>query len=429
MKPFLSNKVALAFSIVTVGLFAACLKDSGTQTIKLYTPILESMSSLKAKIKSEGPRPIKNPGKLFVLGNNVYVNEKGKGIHVIDNTNPSNPITKGFIVIPGNLDVAVKNNILYADCYSSLFAIDISNSNNVTVVNEIDDVFEDRRFIRGYTVPKGYAVVNWEVKDSTMQVELRDGQGYWSNNKYYSAQPVFWGPQFGGPVSNTSAGNTSTNGVAGSMSRFAFQNNYLYAVSNSRLHVIDVNSASNPYIANTASIGWNIETIYPFKDKLFIGSQTGMFIYSVTNPTTPTHLGSFSHARLCDPVVADDTHAYVTLHSSENVCVGTQNELNVLDINNITNPTLLKRINLTKPNGLGKQNNVLLVCDDNAGLRVFNATNKDNPTLVNTINLPGAYDVICLNGIALVTANDGLYQFDCSNVNNVRQLSKVAFSF
>lgn len=428
MKPFLKSKAAIALSIIAVGLFAACIKDSGTQTIKVYTPILESMSSLKAKIKSEGPRPIKNAGKLFVLGNNVYVNEMGKGIHVIDNTNPNSPVARGFIVIPGNLDVAVKNNILYADCYSNMFAIDISNTNKVTVVNELDDVFSDRRFIRGFTVPKGYALVDWQVKDSTVNLELRDGMGYWNNEKYFSAQAVSWGPQFGGnPTATAGAGNA--NGVAGSMSRFVFQNNYLYAVSNSNLSVLNVSNASNPTIVNTVGLGWNIETIFPFKDKLFIGSQTGMFIYSVSNPTVPTHLGSFSHARLCDPVIADDTHAYVTLHSSEDICVGTQNELNVLDITNITNPTLLKRINLTKPHGLGKHNNVLLVCDDNAGLRVFNASNKDNPVLINTINLPGAYDVICINGIALVTAKDGLYQFDYSNINNVRQLSKVVFQF
>lgn len=428
MKPFFKCNVQVIIGLIAVSLFTSCLKDTGKQTVKVYTPVLESYASLKAKIKSENPRAIRNAGKLFVLGNYVYVNEMGKGIHVIDNSNPNNPIAKNFIVIPGNLDVAVKNNILYADSYSYLFAIDISNPSNVRVVKEIDNIFNDRNFIRGFSVPQGFAVVDWVVKDSTIAIALRNGMGYWNNNNYFSSQPVFWGPQFGGTPTLTANGG-SNNGIAGSMSRFAFQNNYLYSVSNSTLSVLSVSNASNPTVVNNVSLGWNIETIYPFKDKLFIGSQTGMFIYDVSNATQPTYISSFAHARLCDPVIADDTHAYVTLHSSEDICVGTQNELNVLDISHLSSPTLLKRINLTKPHGLGKQNNVLLVCDDNSGLRVFNAANKDNPILVNTINLPGAYDVICLNGIALVTAKDGLYQFDYTNINNIRQLSKVAFAF
>jgi hypothetical protein len=35
------------------------------------------------------------------------------------------------------------------------------------------------------------------------------------------------------------------------------------------------------------------------------------------------------------------------------------------------------------------------------------------------------YDVIAWNNKALVVAKDGLYQFDYSNLNNIRLLSKI----
>ena len=50
-------------------------------------------------------------------------------------------------------------------------------------------------------------------------------------------------------------------------------------------------------------------------NRLFIGSQTGMFIYNLSNPDNPVQDGQFNHVRSCDPVIADEKYAYVTLRS------------------------------------------------------------------------------------------------------------------
>ncbi len=423
MKKFIQS--LLFISIVTF-FFSSCLKDIGTKHYKMYTPIIETMSSLKAKVKSIAPISVSNAGKLFVIGNYVFLNEKEKGIHVIDNTNPSNPINKAFIVIPGNTDLFVKGNILYANCYTDLLAIDISNYNLINTTKSIDDIFSDVRFINGYNVLTGNAITGWIEKDTMMNIEIAEGQGIWSNGRYISGG--WFGGGFatigGGPQSQ--AGGSAT-GKAGSMSRFAIVDNYLYAVSNSTLNSVDVSNAAQPLVSAKLSIGWNIETIYPFKDKLFIGSQTGMFIYGLTNPSQPNYISGFSHARLCDPVIADDNYAYITLHASANICVGTQNELDVVKISNITSPVLVKQINLTKPKGLSKDGNLLFVCDDDAGIRVFDITNPENPILKQTIPLAATYDIICNNGIALVSAKDGLHQYNYTNANNVVKLSSFVY--
>jgi len=39
---------------------------------------------------------------------------------------------------------------------------------------------------------------------------------------------------------------------------------------------------------------------------------------------------------------------------------------------------------------------------------------------------PETYDVIAMNGIALVVAKDGLYQYDYTDTANLRLLSKLA---
>jgi hypothetical protein len=427
MKKFIN----LALMALTVAIcFSSCLKDVGKKHYKIYTPIIETTSSLRAKVKSAAGIDVANAGKLFVIGNYVFLNEKEKGIHVIDNTNPANPINKAFITIPGNTDLWVSNNILYANCYTDFLAIDVTDINNITTTKVIEDIFIDVRFINGYATSQGSVIIGWTVRDTSMEVEIAEGQGIWSNGKYITNNwsGGVWLSGLPTPTSNPGGGSqASSTGKAGSMSRFTVVNNHLYAVSNSTLNAIDISNATQPTIASKLSIGWNIETIYPFKDKLFIGSQTGMFVYGLSNPTQPTYISSFSHARLCDPVIADDDYAYITLHAGT-FCQGTQNELDVVKISDLSNPTLVKQISLTKPQGLSKDGNILFVCDDNAGIRVFDATNPENPILLQTIPLNAAYDIICNNGIAMVSAKDGLHQYNYSNTNNIIRLSSFLFA-
>ncbi len=426
MKKFIN----VALIAVTVAIcFSSCLKDVGKKHYQIYTPIIETTSSLRAKVKSVAPIDVANAGKLFVLGNYVFLNEKEKGIHVIDNTNPASPINKAFITIPGNTDLWVSNNVLYANCYTDFLAINIADINNITTTKVIEDIFIDVRFINGYSTSQGSVITGWSVRDTSMEIEIAEGQGIWSNGKYITNN---WNGGIwlsGGPATsaNPSGTQSSSTGKAGSMSRFTVVNNYLYAVSSSTLNAINISNATQPTIANKLSIGWNIETIYPFKDKLFIGSQTGMFVYSLSNPTQPTYISSFSHARLCDPVIADDDYAYITLHAGT-FCQGTQNELDVVKISNLSSPTLVKQVSLTKPQGLSKDGNILFVCDDDSGIRVFDATNPENPILLQTIPLNAAYDIICNNGIAMVSAKDGLHQYNYSNTNNIVKLSSFLFA-
>lgn len=411
---------------ITTVIFSSCLKDVGKRSYKVYTPITAQTATLRSQVKSMLPVNVTNAGKLFIIGNYIFLNEKNKGVHVIDNTNPASPINKSFINIPGCYDMAVIDNTLYADCYTDLLTLDISDVNNIVLKNYFDDIFSDKRNINGYVTNAGTVVVDWIVKDTVIDIEIGEGQGIWKNNSYIYNGTVASGGVFS--TSTTAGGNNSTTtGIAGSMSRFALINNYLYAVSNSTLHSILISNPQQPVDVAKQSIGWNIETIYPFKDKLFIGSQTGMMIYSLANAANPTYVSGFSHARLCDPVIADDNFAYITLHASEDKCSGTQNELDIVDITNINTPTLITRVNLSKPQGLSKSGNTVFVCDGDAGIRVIDVSNKNNPVIKQTIPLAASYDIICNNGIAIVSAQDGIHQYDYSNINNVVKLSSFNY--
>ncbi|MBK7343705.1 MAG: hypothetical protein IPJ06_11830 [Saprospiraceae bacterium] len=64
-----------------------------------------------------------------------------KGIHLINNVNPSNPINTGFLAIPGNRDMAMYQGVLYADNYMDLLAFDLSNPAAPELVTRQKNVF------------------------------------------------------------------------------------------------------------------------------------------------------------------------------------------------------------------------------------------------------------------------------------------------
>lgn len=424
------KKTFWLYAATAIVLATGCLKDSAKHSYTRFRPIFQTKASAWAAVKSEAPQTIKSPAKLFILGNYIFLSEPYEGIHILDNSNPVSPVNKAFIPVPGNQDVSVKGTTLYADCGTDLLAIDISNPLQASLQNKVLNVFPERSWNFGVAVDSDHIIAAWDTKDTTITVDL-PATGFWGNNVFITNQPI-WGN--GGinwqafAQSAMSIGATQTSdGKAGSMSRLAIQNNRLYAVSQGSLNVIDIATPLQPSLMQKVAMGWNIETIYPFKDRLFIGSTTGMIIYSVANPDQPERLGFFGHANVCDPVIADDNFAYVTLRSGTS-CNGFTNQLDVVDVQNLTQPSLIKSYHLTNPRGLSKDGNWLFVCDGKDGLKIMDAQSASNVTLKKTIGMAETFDVIAFNGKAIVTAKDGLYQYDYSNINNVKLLSKIGLS-
>ena len=118
------------FAMMTVAtLFAACKKDAGTstkgaKTITLYTPVYDSKATALASINGNAAQSIKHAGKIYIKDSFIFLNDQNKGIHVIDNSNPSHPVAIAFLSIPGNLDIAIRGNTLYADMYNDLLGFE-----------------------------------------------------------------------------------------------------------------------------------------------------------------------------------------------------------------------------------------------------------------------------------------------------------------
>ena len=121
------------------------------------------------------------------------------------------------------------------------------------------------------------------------------------------------------------------------MARFTIRDDYLYTVDSYDLKTFDIKDRLNPKITSEVNLGWGIETIFPYGENLFIGAQSGMHIYGLENKEEPNYISSYEHVTSCDPVVVQDSYAYVTLRGGSE-CMGFNNQLDIVDISNLNKP-------------------------------------------------------------------------------------------
>mgnify|MGYP003625113283 FL=1 len=132
------------FVLTALGFISCNDEDDGKYTEYLVAkPLKMSKADFKKAIDVIAPIPMDESGKIYVYGDYIFVNEKYEGVHVVDNTDPKAPQKIAFIKIPGNVDVSVKGNYLYADSITDLIVLDISDINNIKTVNRLENVLRD----------------------------------------------------------------------------------------------------------------------------------------------------------------------------------------------------------------------------------------------------------------------------------------------
>ncbi|MEQ8473266.1 MAG: hypothetical protein RIC35_18870 [Marinoscillum sp.] len=215
-------------------------------------------------------------------------------------------------------------------------------------------------------------------------------------------------------------------GVGGSTARFAINGDFLYIVDQTSLKVVDIETVRNPSLKSTIQMGWGIETIFGYKENLFIGSQTGMHIYSINNEGRPEYLAEFVHQRTCDPVIANDQYAYVTIRSGEGCGTGLfeANQLITLDISDIRNPFETDQQAMLNPRGLTFFKGDLYVAEGPHGLKKFSLSDPSKPALVEFYDDIAANDMISLPTTMIITRDEGIYQFGCQD-NELYFLSPI----
>jgi hypothetical protein len=377
-----------------------------------YRPLLLSRATLESSVTAVAPQAMHNTGKIYLRGAYIFINEKYEGIHVIDNHDPANPKAVSFLQIPGNVDLAVRGNLLYADNGPDLVTIDVSDPAHPRLTNRVRDAFRELPMPEMGPLEEAYqtgkrptnaVVVGWHKLAANEVVPYKVTYTHWNG-------PMFYSTSSNAPASAPSGGADAgaAAGKGGSLARFAVVGQALYTVDEYSLRLFDLQNPAMPMPGKQIPLGFGIETIFPQDHYLFLGTQRGMYIFDVATATAPQQVSFYQHVVSCDPVVVDGRYAYVTLRTGQTCGGGTANVLQVIDLTSLSKPVLARAYPMTNPGGLGVDNNRLYVCD--AGLRVFDT--KQAPVLTQLEHFSTTITDVIPNGDYLLAIGPGgLYQY------------------
>lgn len=128
----MQKKITLSAITIITALLTGCYIEPeaiDNQVLTGYRPVYGPAA--QSEIAFTQSRAIENPGKIYVYGKYLLVNEQKKGIHVFDNSHPKTPVNLGFIQMLGNTDMAIKDGTLYADHLGNLVALTTNDFENI----------------------------------------------------------------------------------------------------------------------------------------------------------------------------------------------------------------------------------------------------------------------------------------------------------
>lgn len=231
------------------------------------------------------------------------------------------------------------------------------------------------------------------------------------------------------------ASDSGDSALSGSYARMLKIEDRLYVIGRSSLRVLDTSDPSNPVHMKTISINATVESLFRNKNYLFVGSRESMFIYQLDTDGIPqlasetSYQAFFNFSCFDDPIVSNDTMAYVTLSQSlliEGCGTTRTNELKIYNIEDITQPRIVNEIPMQGPKGLGLDGDYLFICEEFDGIVAFDVSDPQNVEQIYQSERFQAVDLIPANGNLIVIGVDTLYQYDYTDINNITRTS--AFS-
>ena len=382
----------------------SCDNDDASEQAKFAVPIVKSLAEIRSDVAVTAARQTQSDGKIYVAENYLFYIAQESGVHVFDNTNPTAPQNIAFINLDGVHDISVKGNYLYADNFMDLLVFDISDIQNITLVRTIENsivffpTYPEEAEFYDYTVyPTDGEII------TGFTIEMRDRP---------EGQELILA---GDALASFESSSASQVGTGGSYARFQINNNALYTIDSYKLNVFNITDPINAFFDKEVYMtqwfgGGEFETLFIQKDILFVGSTTGMYTVNAEDEFNPYFVSGFSHATACDPVVVFGNTAYITVRGGSS-CGAIDDQINLIDVADIANPTLISTYLINEPYGLGIKNNVLYVGCGTNGLKIFNAVNSANLTLENTY--PGnVKDIIPLDSHLIVVGDNHIKQYN-----------------
>lgn len=422
----MKNKISALVLVVMVCLqFTNCDKNNDFEfidSVAVTVPVIKSKSEIRNSIAVTGAKSTNSDGKIYVYNDLLFYIAQNSGVHIFNNQNPESPQNLAFIQLEGVHDISVKNDILYADNFMDLVVFDISNVSSIQLLNVEEDMLtyyatfpDDISYYQSDIYPSN----NDEFIANYTTVNMPRVVAEDNENIYNWTTEIFM-------FTDTALANNI--GVGGSYAKFQIFNDALYTIDDYRLYTFDITDYNDISLTSTTYMqswfGGELETTYILKDNLFIGATNGMHIVSLEDEFNPIYMSSFLHATGCDPVVVEGFTAYITVRGG-NSCGAVEDQINVIDVSDISAPTEYSTYFLSNPYGLGVKDEVLYVCNDE-GINVFDAQNPSEIVLENTYD-SNAKDIIPLQSHLIAVGENVIHQYNYVGDFELELISTIQF--
>ncbi len=147
--------------------FSFCTKPPYADTgYSPYKPLLMPRGELETAVKLLPPQDIDTVFKIVISGNKIFIGEIYKGIHILNGV-ASSPVNEAFVAVPGIIDFAVNDSLIYANSAVDLVTIRIADGSVVDRQREVfpelippDALEPNPQFVRGLR-PDSTEIVAW----------------------------------------------------------------------------------------------------------------------------------------------------------------------------------------------------------------------------------------------------------------------------
>ncbi|WP_298903972.1 hypothetical protein [uncultured Psychroserpens sp.] len=172
MKPF-AWLLLLCFSLSFQSCWLTDTEDDIVTTTvpDYYVPVIMQRSVFENTTTLQTtPEVIVNSGKIYVKDNFIFINERNKGFHIINNTDPSNPENIAFLNVLGSSDLTIKGASIYVNNATDLLALTLNaQEGTMEITKRIPNAFPQISSPLGsnfYGVQNNEIIVDWTLNEN-----------------------------------------------------------------------------------------------------------------------------------------------------------------------------------------------------------------------------------------------------------------------
>ncbi len=365
---------------------------------------------------------------IFVSGNYAYVANGGSGLVIVDISNPEEPKKIGHMDLEGKArGVFVMGNYAYIACEKGkdLVIADIENPRNPQIIGEL----EHGGFGKGVFVSGDYAYVADTGEFLIVDVSSPEK------------------PILEAEISIPDYPNGQARSVVVQKDRA-----YIAAYDLGVL-VVDVSDPSSPTIVDRIDEPNGVEKLYIRNEKLYVSSQGGLWIYSLSDLEVPEVYIPDGYSK---GVFVSGDYAYLAqgisglavvdlkresiagtidlgwsakrIYSSGNLLYVLDSEgFEILNVGDPLHPKRLSLIKLESPKEMFVDGNIVYITDY-AELLAVDVSDPSSPKILNRFYKDMAYagDIFISNDIAYVAGGwNGMVLVDASSPSDLKWISTV----